>query len=179
MSNTQTKVKDARVVQRPRKTSRKKVVKWKITNKSHASSNAEETAHALGYSMGLQIVDPLEWATKLEAGFPYSRFRELQHNIGLPASQIADAIQITPRTLTRRKGKGRLTPPESDRLLRLARIYEATVELFEGDSGAAVQWLCAAKRALGGHTPLELVRTDIGTREVEQLIGRLEHGVFS
>jgi uncharacterized protein (DUF2384 family) len=30
---------------------------------------------------------------------------------------------------------------------------------------------------LGNETPMQLIQTDVGAREVENLIGRLEHGL--
>ena len=43
----------------------------------------------------------------------------------------------------------------------------------------ARRWLSSPQRALGGSTPLSLARTEVGAGLVEDLIGRLEHGVFS
>ena len=88
-------------------------------------------------------------------------------------------IDVPRRTLTRRKRDGRFLPSESDRLLRAARIFGQALALFEGDRDAAKDWLDTAQRALGGVSPLDLARTEAGAREVERLIGRLEHGVFS
>ena len=51
--------------------------------------------------------------------------------------------------------------------------------LFEGDNAAALRWLTAPRKALEGKTPLAYARTELGAREVEDLIGRLEHGVIS
>ncbi len=81
--------------------------------------------------------------------------------------------------MARRKAAGRLAPDESERLLRISTVFEKTVDLFEGDVAGAVAWLTSPKRALGRETPLAYSRTELGAREVEDLIGRLEHGVFS
>jgi uncharacterized protein (DUF2384 family) len=51
--------------------------------------------------------------------------------------------------------------------------------LFKGERDAAVEWLTAAQPALAGAVPLDFARTDLGAQEVERLVGRLEHGVFS
>ena len=99
--------------------------------------------------------------------------------IALPIGEVAALIQIPPRTLTRRRSGGRLQPDESDRLLRAARLFQLTVELFESNIDAARAWFSSPKKALGGKTPLEFARTEVGAREVENLIGRLEHGVYS
>ena len=59
------------------------------------------------------------------------------------------------------------------------RVLGKALELFEGDSRAAERWLSSPKAGLGGAVPSELAKTEAGAREVEALIGRLEHGVFS
>ena len=81
--------------------------------------------------------------------------------------------------LTRRKQEGRFLPDESDRLLRATRIYAKSLDLFEGDRNAAIEWLTNLQPALGGAIPFDIARTEIGAREVEALIDRLEHGAFS
>ena len=50
--------------------------------------------------------------------------------------------------------------------------------LFEGDADAARRWLRAPQTALGGEPPLGLASTEVGSRQVEDLITQLEHGVF-
>jgi putative toxin-antitoxin system antitoxin component (TIGR02293 family) len=92
-------------------------------------------------------------------------------------SELARFVRISPRTLARRKDVGRLQPDESDRLLRLSRLVGLALQLFEGSLEEARSWLRTPNRALGEASPLEFATTDVGTREVEQLIGRLEHGV--
>ena len=68
---------------------------------------------------------------------------------------------------------------ESERLLRISNIFEKAVKVFEGDTDAAVQWLTTPKKGLSGHLPLQYSRTEPGAREVENLIGRVEDGVFA
>jgi putative toxin-antitoxin system antitoxin component (TIGR02293 family) len=98
---------------------------------------------------------------------------------GVSLQQIASIIGTPPRTLARRKAAGRLSADESEKLLRLSAVFEKALEFFDGDREGALQWLSAPKRALENHTPLDYVRTEVGAREVENLLGRLEHGVFS
>jgi putative toxin-antitoxin system antitoxin component (TIGR02293 family) len=109
----------------------------------------------------------------------FATFENLEANSGLSVSLLATLIGIPDRTLSRRKSAGRLAPEESERLLRISNIFEKAVELFEGDPEAAVQWLTAPKKALGGQQPIQYSRTEPSAREVENLIGRLEHGVFA
>lgn len=129
--------------------------------------------------LGLETFDAAALLKTLKKGFQYRTFEHFQQNISLPSETVTDLVDIPRRTLTRRKREGRFLPDESDRLLRAARLFGKTLELFEGDSHAATEWLTTAQPALGGATPLDLAKTDVGVREVETLIGRLEHGVFS
>ena len=116
---------------------------------------------------------------QIETGLPYSELEKLAETSGLGAPEIAAAIGIPSRTLARRKISGRLASDESERLVRFSRIFDMALGLFERDRGAALQWLTARRRALGGETALAHLRTEVGAREVENLIGRLEHGVFA
>ena len=68
---------------------------------------------------------------------------------------------------------------ESERLMRLAKLHKKALDLFEGDAVAARTWLSSPNRALGGRIPLSLVETELGVLAVEDVIGRLEHGVYS
>jgi putative toxin-antitoxin system antitoxin component (TIGR02293 family) len=103
----------------------------------------------------------------------------LESRSGIPIGEIASIIGTPPRTLARRKASGRLSSEESEKLLRLSAIFEMTMDLFDGDRENALAWLSSPKRELESRTPLEYSRTEIGAREVENLIGRLEHGTYS
>lgn len=129
-------------------------------------------------TLGLGSDDAVRVVRLVKAGFPYSRLARLQKATGMPWEKIARFVAISPRTLTRRQNEGRLRPDESDRVLRASRIFEMTVELFEGDTAAATQWLQLPQPGLGGEVPIEFASTDVGARELENLIARLEHGVF-
>ncbi|MDG9927317.1 MULTISPECIES: antitoxin Xre/MbcA/ParS toxin-binding domain-containing protein [unclassified Pseudomonas] len=103
------------------------------------------------------------------------RFARISH---LAPTQILRSLNLSERTLARRRESGRLQREESDRLVSLLTIYDAALQLFGGNAEAASRWLNSAERALGGQTPVEYLRTELGTREVLALIHRLEHGVF-
>ena len=129
--------------------------------------------------LGLRTYQPLALNRQVQKGLGFSTFTRFQRNTGLPASAISQLIQIPTRTLTRRKGGGKLSPEESDRLVRAARVFGRAMELFEGDGDKARVWLTAPQPALGGLVPLKLAGTDVGAGEVEGLIGRLDHGIPS
>lgn len=129
--------------------------------------------------LGMKIHETEKLLRQVQRGLPFRALERLGRNVELPTRTIAELAQIRIRTLHRRKEEGRLQPDESDRLLRVSRIFASAIELFEGDYRAAGRWLSAPQRALGGVAPLTLAKTELGALEVERLIGRLEHGVFS
>ena len=129
--------------------------------------------------LGIKANSTLDILKRMEAGFSFRSFEKFQRTVALPLGELARLIQVKPRTLTRRKAEGRFQPDESDRLLRASRLFQMAVDLFEGDIAAARIWVASSKKALGGKTPLEFARTEVGAREVENLIGRLEYGVYS
>jgi putative toxin-antitoxin system antitoxin component (TIGR02293 family) len=147
----------------------------------HLGASAHRTARfkRAGQSLGLTAGTVSGLIREVTRGFSYKALIAFEANSGVSLQSLAETIGIPERTLARRKAAGRLAPEESERLLRLASIFEKAVELFEGDVPAAVQWLAGPKRALENQSPLQYARTEIGAREVENLIGRLEHGVFS
>lgn len=59
------------------------------------------------------------------------------------------------------------------------KLMKLATDLMQGDEKYAEHWLNSPARSLGGVTPFEHAKTVEGARDVEQLIGRLEHGVFS
>ena len=132
-----------------------------------------------GFSLGMTSDALLDVVPRLRAGLSYSALERFSRWIALPLAIVARAAGIPPRTLARRKARTRLTSAESERLLRLAGAVESAVALYDGDCSAARHWLTRPARALANTAPLDLLGSDAGVREVERLIGRLEHGVFS
>lgn len=132
-----------------------------------------------GKALGLQAHSSGELIRQLGRGFSFSAMRALEARSGISLAQIASLIGLPPRTFARRKASGRLSSEESEKLLRLSAVFEQATSLFEGNHARALQWLTTPKKALENETPLEYSRTEVGAREVENLIGRLDHGVFA
>ena len=132
-----------------------------------------------GSSVGIKTADFIQVTRQLKTGFSYASLTHFQKQSGLTLEAITKVLQIPRRALAQRNARGSLTPQESERLLRLALVFEKAVDLFEGKTDAARDWLKAPNKALAGASPLAVVETEIGAREVEDLIGRLEHGVFA
>lgn len=149
-------------------------------------SRKSRTPHSLrspgrhpGASLGLRVRHTTDLIDQLQGGLSYGALKSFAGTTGLPIARVASTLEIPERTLARRRAAGKLAPDESERLFRLSRIFDKALGLFEGNRNGAVTWLTTARRALSDKTPLDYAKTEIGAREVEDLIGRLEHGVFS
>ena len=115
---------------------------------------------------------------RVRAGLPYRSVERVAARFDLRRGELSELLAVPERTLARRKRQRRLEPDESDRLFRLARLATQGVEVL-GSAEKVARWLKAPNRALGGRAPLALCDTDLGVRQVEELLARIEHGVFS
>lgn len=119
-----------------------------------------------------------ELREQVRAGLPFSSLESLGDRFDLGREDLSAALHLPLRTIARRKRERRLRADESDRLVRLARVLSHTATVF-GDPSRASLWLHRENRALGGARPLDLLDTDIGARQVEDVLGRIEHGIPS
>ena len=147
--------------------------------KTDKAKGAARKRRGKGRSLGLGTDDSVQLVSSVRAGFKFERLLAFHKASGLSLERIAQVAGISTRTLTRRRREGRLRSNESDRLFRLSRVFDLAVDLFEGDSTAGRQWLEKPQSGLSGAVPLEFASTDVGAREVEKLITRLEHGIFT
>lgn len=129
--------------------------------------------------LGLRPLDTPALLQTVRDGLAFTALERFQRALGFSPEQVTRLIQLAPRTLARRRHDGRLRPDESDRLLRAARVMARALQLFNGKWAAARRWLETAQPALGGVAPVELAETELGAREVEIALGRIEHGVFA
>lgn len=102
----------------------------------------------------------------------------LSERYGLTAQEVTVLLALPSRTLARRKVEDKFLPEESDRLVRVGRIGALAEEIF-GDSQKAASWLRRPNRALVNESPLRQLDTDIGVRQVENLLLRIAHGVYT
>ncbi|MFZ1985385.1 MAG: antitoxin Xre/MbcA/ParS toxin-binding domain-containing protein [Desulfatitalea sp.] len=115
--------------------------------------------------------------SELKQGLPTNLFDELRQDLDLSDNALSGILLISKRTLDRRRETGRLKTDESDRVLRLIRVYNKAVEVFD-DKEEATSWLKKPARGLGGQIPLTYADTEPGAHEVIALLDRIDHGVF-
>jgi putative toxin-antitoxin system antitoxin component (TIGR02293 family) len=129
--------------------------------------------------LGRSIKNFAELAELIRKGLPSGSLIVLGEKLDLKNATLSEKLGIPQRTFTRRLSRhSRLTAAESDRTVRLARVYATAVEMI-GNAGKATLWLRTPNRALGGEVPIDQLDTDLGTKEVENILGRIAYGVYS
>lgn len=124
-----------------------------------------------------QIHDNHATAQRVEEGLPVREVVQFGRQAGFTNEEMARLIQIPSRTYARRVAdKGRLKRQEGERAARLMRVYDRAKQLFVTDENTR-GWFDAKLIVLGGKTPFEYAQTEPGAREVENIIGRIEHGI--
>lgn len=131
-------------------------------------------------SLGIKSTSANMFRRKVRQGLPIRVLAHLSGELGIKTTELAGYAGIPVRTLARRKEQRQtFTRYESDRLARIAMLFDDAITLFDNNKEEASHWFLTAKKALDGHSPIEYADTEPGAQEVRDLIGRLEHGVFS
>jgi putative toxin-antitoxin system antitoxin component (TIGR02293 family) len=123
-------------------------------------------------------VAPAKAIEHISKGLPFGELEHLRSEIDEPMETLGRYLSISRSTLQRRRAERRLSPQESDRVMRLWRLFRQATALF-GNPVKARAWLKYPQYGLGGAVPLEYARTEIGAREVENLLGRIKFSVYS
>ncbi len=124
-----------------------------------------------------KLLTPQQLVQVVQKGLDLGELEKLRAELGLPLDQLAEKLGIARATLHRRKAAGRLGLDESDKVLRFARLFHQAEKVL-GGAEEARQWLAAPQYGLGGAVPLDYARTEVGAREVENLLGAIEHSIY-
>jgi len=129
--------------------------------------------------LGRDVHTDIELAAEIAQGLPSGSLTHLVEELHPALSpQLIYALVGSDRALDlKQRNRERLSPSESDRLARLARIAVRAEEAL-GDRDTAYRWLGTHNRALEGRQPLELLGTDAGATEMQEVLVRIEHGVY-
>ncbi len=133
--------------------------------------------------LGIKIKKAKEVDNLIRKGIPFKVVEDIKERLKLADEEIAGILGMSVRTLSRRrhikdKEDARLNAIESDRLFRLVKIFALAQDVLE-DKEQAIKWLHSRQFGLGKRIPLEVIQTEVGAREAEDLLMRIEHGVYS
>ncbi len=128
--------------------------------------------------LGFESENVMEQVAELKKGLPAGIADALARELEISRKELARVAGVAERTLVRKIQDGRLTPDQSERMARVARLLNRAVEVLGGKE-RALRWLKAPRPYFEGKPPLDFADTELGCQEVFNLLGRVEHGVFS
>ncbi len=124
-------------------------------------------------------VSGLHVGEQIEEGLSAGVIDRIKKALGIPDRQLSATLGLSARTMSRlRKSKRRLPLPVGDRLYRLARTYTLALDVLE-DPDRAKEWLHTPQIGLNQRIPLDVLATEAGAREVENLLRRIDLGVIA
>lgn len=128
--------------------------------------------------VGFKSNDVMGQVAELKEGLPAGIVDALGRELEISRRELARIAGVAERTLIRKIQSGRLTADQSERMNRVARLLARAIEVL-GNKERALRWLKTPRSYFGGKPPLDFVDTELGSHEVFNLLGRIEHGVFS
>ena len=139
----------------------------------------ELTTFMGGASVVGEAKSEYEFIELIRTGFPAKVLKCVVRSSKLSEEVICSALRIATRTAKRRQATGsRLKASESELIYRFSRVLVTATEVLGGlDKGR--EWILTENRALGGARPIDHLDTGIGFDDVMELLGRIEHGVYS
>jgi len=136
----------------------------------------------IAFSAGLWILpeqgNAFDLIAQSRVGIAHAEVRQVATLLQLSIRELAILLALNERTMARRLVSGTLNKVESERLLLLQVLAAHGLRVFE-DQGKFNRWLRRPLEILEGQSPLQLLDTATGFQVVDQLLGRIEHGVYS
>lgn len=129
----------------------------------------------IAYKAETSPIDLVELSRK---GIKKAALSNLSRALNIPMKRLAKLLPVTERTLQRRAANSLLNSTTSQQVILIGQLITKGEEAFE-DPKKFQEWLAQPNMALGGYTPLNIMDTTIGVQLVMDILGRLEHGVYS
>lgn len=127
---------------------------------------------------GIKVKSSRDYIELSRKGLTMKQLREILKFTNLSLKELSSILSISERQLTRYKDDKILRIDISAQLIQIAELYEFGYEVFENEEKFQ-KWMKSKIRALGYQKPINLLDTPFGISEVQNIIGRLEHGVYS
>ncbi len=128
-------------------------------------------------SLGLRARDTIRLGEAIHAGLSAAAVQRFLDASGWNKSQLFEWAHIPPANGNRRFRAGQFADHESERIARLARVFDQAHDMLR-DPRRATEWMQEGNPRLAGKPPVNVCGTEFGAREVEALLGRLRHGVY-
>ena len=139
---------------------------------------AKRTAEVMGGRavLGKTVTSTEDLEEIVGEGLPKAALRVVVRRVFAVAREANRYLyRIVPEATYKRRS-GRLRLVESERTERLARVIAAAEAVWD-DQNDAREWLTTSHPELGDRKPIECALTELGARQVEALLDRLQYGL--
>lgn len=139
--------------------------------------NASQIADVMGGPsvLGFPISSIVELEGAVSGGLPKAALRKTAQRVFDKSSEVNSMMYtVVPEATYKRRT--RLTPAESERTERLARVIAMAEHVLNG-AGSAQKWLRKSHLELNGKSPIQAAMTEIGARQVEGILDAIFYGL--
>ncbi len=150
----------------------KTVTKTKVAKRGKKLTAPPGTAPKANKTAPKKAAPPKKITTAPAPGLAFREFVALQRQLDVSLDELTARLGLSRATVAERKAAGRLTTDESGKIVSFARLLGYAMRLF-GDLDEARLWLKTPQRGLHGAVPLDYAKTELGAREVENLLTQL------
>ncbi|GAB3990254.1 hypothetical protein GCM10028807_17020 [Spirosoma daeguense] len=123
-------------------------------------------------------LSPLQLIDRSRQGLAGAETGKVAGLLGVTDKEMARLINQSVATFHRQVRLSHLDAPTSERLLLLTRLATYGETVFQ-DKGKFTRWLRRPLQLLDNQSPLDLMDSSTGIQLVEDILGRIEYGVFS
>lgn len=149
----------------------------KIISKDR-SSQATKIIKQSDYAHLIGLKSNFEKMEQVRSGISKSVLVEIKNRINIDYDSLSIIIGTTKTTIHNKKNDEKFSSTVSEKIVALFDLYEFGYSVFE-DKLNFEKWIQTSNRALDNKRPIELLDTIFGIDEVKNIIGRIEHGVYS
>jgi putative toxin-antitoxin system antitoxin component (TIGR02293 family) len=138
-----------------------------------------DAAHWLGISRSKKIASYLDYIKLSNTGITKASVNILADYIGISRKYISENIfDVSVKTMERKEDKEKLNRKISSHALEIAKLVQHAYTVFRNEEKVK-RWLNRENRALNNMKPVELLDTLSGLILVDDVLGRIEEGVYT
>jgi len=129
--------------------------------------------------VGMPINSDFDVITLSNEGITKRSVESLVSYLGISKKAFAENILDTSvKTIERKKDTDKLGKQASSMVIEIAKVMEHALDVFE-DEEKVKGWLNSPIWALRYQKPIDLMDTSTGLKMVDNILGRIEYGVYS
>ena len=125
------------------------------------------------------VISNISCSSLFSSGLKRNSFSDVAKNIAMISEkELAEVSNISQRSISRLKPDDLLPDHTAEVIISIMRTYHRALEVFE-DEDTAHKWLKTPLQVLNNKMPLQAVSNRFGAELVLDVLGRIEHGIFS